>query len=738
MILISQLFLAVQVFGQMPTNGNYSNWNWEDQSQSNWRKGTDGVWNDINAPFLATTSRVGSMGDIYIKSDYTKAKGWKLVNASFGPDVVYPYFILYNKYRGIFRVFFYQGDNVPYTKAAATCSYSLSSPKPGILSLGNKTQTAPDKYLQSTSLGNDMIVVVIPDGATTRHWAAADFPLLFDPNIKSSSYIDARMEVKLYGINNYNIRLKGQGATTTDEEQARQHSFVGKKSDIEVSTANQLKSDNTKLLKTIKTLDETRASLKKAIDKIDDKQPKFLQTLKTEYSQADVGLEFLFKNAKKISGTLGTVLDIFDLFFGLGPNSSSATSPVINYQFIDLEGTMDIQQTLAATTITVPGANTSTTNTNLFNCPIGIFNLGVTPSINVTTPYTRNACPNYIYISNKPVDVLSGYNGKYVKYKLDQNIDLVYNVIPNMQLSDVKMALLFKPKTATNPQNTYKITDKYISTQRFTISLDGKTVDASLENPVYRDLMEGKMVVHEFDEANSDVYFGSPYLDKNCLKGITYEVPETSEVYLGVVASFTVTGSDEPVIFSAKYNLDKVTVTAADPIRSCIQEQTTFPYSDYFPITFYYKLESGPNSSSYTAQTIELSPGFSASAGFTANATSAFVTCIGSTSSSPKDFQCAGNGRVSFENNQEPVNSEKVLIAPNPTNGNVTISFSDKEFDKSGIIILDILGQIIQQIDEVNHTESVNIDLSNHPSGLYFIKVFTKEGIITKKIVLNK
>lgn len=79
-----------------------------------------------------------------------------------------------------------------------------------------------------------------------------------------------------------------------------------------------------------------------------------------------------------------------------------------------------------------------------------------------------------------------------------------------------------------------------------------------------------------------------------------------------------------------------------------------------------------------------------------------------------------------LENNLEL--SSKVEIYPNPTSHQLTI---DTKLDLSEITIIDITGKSIKSIKE--NTKVVNVtSLSN---GIYFIKLVTDEGTITKKFV---
>lgn len=76
----------------------------------------------------------------------------------------------------------------------------------------------------------------------------------------------------------------------------------------------------------------------------------------------------------------------------------------------------------------------------------------------------------------------------------------------------------------------------------------------------------------------------------------------------------------------------------------------------------------------------------------------------------------------------EEVLGAKVSVYPNPTNGKINIK-TQEQIEK--ITVLDITGKIILE------TTNTEIDLINQPKGSYFMKIQTKKGIFTEKIVLE-
>lgn len=86
-------------------------------------------------------------------------------------------------------------------------------------------------------------------------------------------------------------------------------------------------------------------------------------------------------------------------------------------------------------------------------------------------------------------------------------------------------------------------------------------------------------------------------------------------------------------------------------------------------------------------------------------------------------------------------NKNSLLVFPNPANNYTTVSLS---IEKASDLYLDILnsnGQIIYQ--NVNHlnagSNSIEINVSEYKSGIYFIRMVTEDGIIySSKLFVNR
>jgi PKD repeat protein len=75
-----------------------------------------------------------------------------------------------------------------------------------------------------------------------------------------------------------------------------------------------------------------------------------------------------------------------------------------------------------------------------------------------------------------------------------------------------------------------------------------------------------------------------------------------------------------------------------------------------------------------------------------------------------------------------------ITIYPNPTDGKLTVGMSDLRYEICDITIYDVFGR--EQITLNSQLSTLNsIDISHLPTGVYFIRITTEEGTVTKKIV---
>lgn len=107
-------------------------------------------------------------------------------------------------------------------------------------------------------------------------------------------------------------------------------------------------------------------------------------------------------------------------------------------------------------------------------------------------------------------------------------------------------------------------------------------------------------------------------------------------------------------------------------------------------------------------------------------------------------FNIAANFGTWVPNNSsniEEVSNSNIVVYPNPTSGNVKISFSVDELAKTSISIKDITGKTLQYINKGNLSTGIyteQIDLSNFVKGIYLFELCLNNKTSNGKIVLTK
>ncbi len=755
-IVIAIFLSVVPIFCQMPTDGDYSNWSWEDYSLDNWKRADphapDGTgWSRINPPFHPEGNRTGLMDDIYTKGDYKNSDGWELIWARFGPsEVTYPYFILCNKYRGVVRAYIYI-KNIPYTKISASLSYHNESKRAGILIYGSTRANATDKYWNLSASDDDMITTIIPQ-AGTDSWGVAEFPIFFDAYIRGNGtgedkFKGSRWEFNFWAINNYNI--KPADSDVMDPIQNGQHYIVGNSSKWPQTEGSSFDAVNAQLVKDIGDFATLAKAMTSSAKDIDTTSPKFLQ----DYKSAASSLESFATSVSSKVAIVAAFVKFFKGFFG-DEEKNSATQPKATTEQISLKGTMTLALHLGGTTLKVLGVNPNPNDPPLlwqpFDCPIGYLNLKKTPLLSVSKDYVR-----YPYNSNFPNwdGTQSAYNGTFRKYKLEEDIEIVFNnQIPGAVLEDIKFAFVFNPNgkgpTSFNKGSEkgtlYRIQDEYISWHWMEDNF-GEVQIIGLKNPVYDALNKGYFIVHSFNSSDATkTYYGTPFINMNMLKNITFELPSFTDVSLAVLAKIKLNNYSEPIIIKKYYKVDFQYLTV--PVyrgkdffmKNLTEQLCCFPLSEYYQCEIK-KTLSTPSTSSYTASEILLVPNFIGNPNFLAIGGQPYPT-LGNTiiSYPPVVFDCYSvlkstkNSLISDTSACSLLQSEIIVnLSPNPTSGYFEIS-SNEEI--CSIEIINSIGNVIRH-DANIYSKKLSLDVSDLKNGIYFLRIKLNSEQVVKKLI---
>jgi len=87
----------------------------------------------------------------------------------------------------------------------------------------------------------------------------------------------------------------------------------------------------------------------------------------------------------------------------------------------------------------------------------------------------------------------------------------------------------------------------------------------------------------------------------------------------------------------------------------------------------------------------------------------------------------------------EKTSDNKVLIYPNPTDGNLNVEINSSKAINLLISIYNLIGQQVFSLQQNNVQGGiVKLDLSGHVNGVYLVQVKNDQDIITQKVILNR
>ena len=79
------------------------------------------------------------------------------------------------------------------------------------------------------------------------------------------------------------------------------------------------------------------------------------------------------------------------------------------------------------------------------------------------------------------------------------------------------------------------------------------------------------------------------------------------------------------------------------------------------------------------------------------------------------------------------ITSNDILIYPNPTSKFITISVPDVL--QASLRLFDVSGKLLQYHKDVVLNESYSLSIEKETTGVYFLRIITSKGTITKKVI---
>lgn len=362
-----------------PGDGNRDpNWDWtQDLTYTIFPAGAAAT--NVQLPYYANTGPAAGDLNVSPDRDIYPADGWVLVLRNFGSlttPTPLPFFMLYNKYRGILRVFYWYPQSSTMTRAAAKIYFQTSTLDKTAAHL---TFSGPNaEYVNSYDL--DKAQVAIAEMAPFQ-WSYFDFDVSgYDPNVPSK--VDPTFIIDIYALNVADINIEGTIKTDTG-----------------TTTVAKPESGNTiqNYINGVISLYDKPA---KRYKQISDAKTQFDQMANANpstwwgsYLKSIGGL--LGKDWFK---ALGPVAGFVEAILGFGSGSGNHTPLLINAT-VKLNGSLTQQGLIGEILLRLPGAQHASpvpdANNNLlplYDKPLGIFNLLSAPLLSNTNQDQSYVC----------------------------------------------------------------------------------------------------------------------------------------------------------------------------------------------------------------------------------------------------------------------------------------------------------------------------------------------------------
>jgi hypothetical protein len=324
-----------------------------------------GISSPVNVllPYYASTGPAAADLNIAGDRDILPSQGWVLAVRDFGSSTSptsLPYFILYNKYRGLLRLFYWSTLPSSFDHAAASLHFqqTTAAKTAALMTLSDSTNLTADAY-------NPSRAEIVIGKIAWQQWSYLDFDLSgYDPNLASKT--DPTLVFDLTGVTTTDLVATG----TIDLNQV-----------VQVNQPSSSNGFQNIVNGVVTAFTKPAARYKQIAD---------AQTVYTNLGKDHLGTwwgQYLNDIGTTLSGAawlrgLGPVVGVLETIFGGGSSSPSQPKPLIFNGQVTLKGTLTTQSVLYSIILRAPGAiHADPTNDALSNVlplydhPLGIFNL---------------------------------------------------------------------------------------------------------------------------------------------------------------------------------------------------------------------------------------------------------------------------------------------------------------------------------------------------------------------------
>jgi Secretion system C-terminal sorting domain len=798
-ILLFALF-AGKSFSQPSPPCNYTpGWDWTNSAPGNWITYTANQPGGFGtgSPFLGNNGNTDTY-DIYIGYDYLPAQGWVLLAKDFGCSGQtiaggYPHFMLYNKYRGIIRLFVYTTVADQYSQAQVITTWHNKSINNSLLTHSKSFPLSNQSYPIANN--TDSVSNYINQYGTNGTWFVTDIQTNFDPNTPSGQ-IGYSLDFSIYSIQNSRISLEGTFQFNTQSATIKETSSVTKDPDPISGLQDWIVSGQKYLGKVPSTADVTNAfdGIKNSVTHLDEL---FCNNFTRDLSNASFLLQngdfkkYLLGAVALATGfnsglkTAGLVLD----FLNTKANTDAATTsnsttfiqPTISNGTLQLHGNINLKMFAKNIPLQLPGTWHKQPNGSFnygglpyYDCPLGVISIQDLPQL-MYREYNVLASVRRDYVGN-PANMQFYTTAIYEKvrsYKVASNVKVALNAAAGVNIESIKAAILVEKdsmlsNTPAQPgiSLSYDLFDKPIGTP------PPITGVIYLNNFELESLRKGVFSLVE-QKPNGHHRFSTPLIDLNKFMNTSVTVRYYNKLYLKLFVTMKPkdpTSDQTPVVYVVTYEIPASKLvadpgTAAFPL-TCDQ-QTELIQGDKLiagPVTITQGTSNGviietKGDVTVNAQqnvlfnadnAVRMTTGFNAKAIGTATYDAKLGStglCLSGTNALDLTEYFSGcnpaphkMGKSNAESNA-PVEAAaieaKMYVTPNPNNGSFSLLFNTK-MEAGTILVQSIMGQVIFSKVIPSDTETNDIALGEISKGIYFVTYHSNSGmLIAQKMVVE-
>ena len=481
------------------------NWNWLDATPINWYGNISTGTLSMGSPFINGTN-TDDMVNITDGLDYKPEQGWVLLAKDFGvisgsnANNATPYFMLYNKYRSIVRVFMYYGNSsINVNKASVILKWGNASTNyNSLLTFANNYALANENYSITTTA--EKHINYLNQVSYSGAWGVTEFLVNFDPNTVKSvgNFQNINFDFKLSSAASVSLTgdfsFSTESATTKNPPAATVNGSNSSLLDYVVS--------GKKALAKAPKKSELVDGFNTIASKVNDIDEKFCNDFTRDLGNLNNSLqtgklkEYLLGAAQlgeDIGGVLGVAGKVLELFVSKS-NTATASSaeayvqPTISKGTMNLNGTIITESNPLSITLQLPGTShkyadgtINCPNLPIYDCPMGVIsmqeaptlsvrtwtetersgyfdcsiqygmasNVGCTPIPPAVTENTLGACGpgNSIFLFKRTQYCAASFPIRTVKsYKVTGDIKLALNAVPGVVIESTKAALYFEIK----------------------------------------------------------------------------------------------------------------------------------------------------------------------------------------------------------------------------------------------------------------------------------------------------